>query len=84
MGRGKKKAFNRIKDQMGRKIAGWKGKLLSRAEKEILIKAVTLAAPTYTISCFRISDSLCKELNAMVWNFWWWQKENERKMAWVS
>ena len=84
MGRGKKKAFNRIKDQMGRKIAGWKGKLLSRAEKEILIKAVTLAAPTYTMSCFRISDSLCKELNAMVWNFWWGQKENERKMAWVS
>ena len=47
--RGKKKAFNRIKDQVGRKIAGWKGKLLSSAGREILIKAVAQATPTYTI-----------------------------------
>ena len=40
MGRGKRKAFNRIKDQVGRKIASWKGKLLSHAGREILIKAV--------------------------------------------
>ena len=40
VGRCKKKAFNRIKDQVGRKIAGWKGKLLSSAGREILIKAV--------------------------------------------
>lgn len=38
--RGKKKDFNRIKDQVGRKIAGWKGKLLSNAGREILIKVV--------------------------------------------
>ena len=31
VGRGKKKAFNHIKDQVGRKIASWKGKLLSPA-----------------------------------------------------
>ena len=31
VGREKKKAFNRIKDQIGKKIAGWKGKLLSNA-----------------------------------------------------
>ena len=40
VGRGKKKALNRIKDQVGRKIARWKGKLLSNASREILIKAV--------------------------------------------
>ena len=34
IGRGKKKAFNRIKDQLSRKLAGWKGKLLSAAGKE--------------------------------------------------
>ena len=40
VGRGKRKAFNRIKDQVGRKIACWKGKFLSHAGREILIKAV--------------------------------------------
>ena len=24
------------------------------------------------------------DLNSMVRNFWWGQKENERKMAWIS
>ena len=31
IGKGKKKAFNRLKDQVGRRIARWKGKLLSNA-----------------------------------------------------
>ena len=69
IGRGKRKAFNRIKDQVGRKIAGWKGKLLSNAGREILIKAVAQATPTYTMSVFKLPDSLCKELNSMMGNF---------------
>ena len=84
IGRGKKKAFSRIKDQVGRRIAGWKGELLSRAGREILIKAVAQATPTYTMSCFKLLDSLCMDLNSMVRNFWWGQKENERKMTWIS
>ena len=84
VGRGKRKAFSRIKDQVGRKIAGWKGNLLSNAGREILIKAVAQATPTYTMSVFKLPDSLCKELNPMMGNFWWGQKGRERRMAWVS
>ena len=71
VGRGKKKAFNHIKDQVGRKIAGWKGKLLSNTSREILIKAVTQATTTYTMNCFKLPDSLCLEINSMVGGFWW-------------
>lgn len=84
IGKGKKNVFNRKKDQVGRSIAGWKGKLLSRAGREILIKAVAQATLTYTMSCFKLPDSLCMDLNAMVRNFWWGQKESKRKMAWIS
>ncbi|XP_075659859.1 uncharacterized protein LOC142629699 [Castanea sativa] len=84
VGRGKRKAFNRIKDQVGRKIASWKGKLHFHAGREILIKAVAQAMPTYTMSCFKLPDTLCKELNSLMRNFWWGQKDKERKMAWVS
>ena len=84
VGRGKRKAFNRIKDQVGRKIAGWKGNLLSNAGRETLIKAVAQATPTYTMSVFKLPDSLCQELNLMMGNFWWGQKGRERRMAWVS
>ena len=84
VGRGKRKAFSRIKDQVGRKIAWWKGNLLSNAGREILIKAVAQATPTYTMSVFKLPDSLCKELNSIMGNFWWGQKGRERRMAWVS
>ena len=69
--KGKRKVFNRIKDQVGRKIAGWKDRLLSIAGREILIKAVAQATPTYTMSCFKLPNSLCKDLNSMMSNFWW-------------
>ena len=71
VGKGKKKAFNRIKDQVGRKIASWKGKLLSPARQEILIKAIAQATLTYTMNCFKIPNSLCSELNSLIRNFWW-------------
>ena len=58
VGRGKKKAFHHILDQVGRKIAGWKGKLLSMAGREILKKAIAQGTPMYTMNCFKLSDSL--------------------------
>ena len=69
---------------MERKIAGWKGKLLSNAGREILIKVVAQATPTYTMSVFKLSDSLCKDLNSMMGNFWWGQKGREKRLALVS
>ena len=79
--RGKKKAFNRIKDQVGRKIAGWKGRLLPNASKEILIKAIAQATPTYTVNCFKLPDSLCSEIASMESGFWCGKKDKARKIA---
>ena len=45
VGKGKRKAFNRIKDQVRRKIASWKGKLLSNVGREILVKVVAQVTP---------------------------------------
>ena len=58
--------------------------MLSNAGREVLIKAVAQATPTYTMSVFKLPDSLCKDLNSLMGNFWWEQKEKERKMAWIS
>ena len=81
MGKSNRKAFNRIKDLVGRKIAGWKGRLLSHAGREILIKTVAQATPTYTMSCFKIPNSLCTDLNSMMSKFWWGQKDREKNLA---
>ena len=84
MGRNKRNTFNDIKEKLGKKLAGWKDKMLSKAGKEILIKAVAQAIPTYTMSCFKLPDSLCEELTIMVKNFWWDQKKEEKKTVWLS
>ena len=84
VGKGKRNVFNCIKDQVGKKIAGWTGKLLLSVGREILIKVVAQATPTYTMSCFKLPESLCRKLNAMMSSFWWGQKDKERKMAWVA
>ena len=50
--RSKKQVFATLKERIGQKLAGWKGKLLSMGWKEILIKVVAQAIPTYTMGCF--------------------------------
>lgn len=39
------------KERIWQRIQGWKEKMLSRAGKEILIKAVAQAIPTFAMGC---------------------------------
>ena len=84
VGRNKKNTFKEVKEKLAKKLAGWKEKLLSKAGKEVLIKAIAQAIPTYTMSCFKIPDSLCDEMTSLIKNFWWGQWKEEHKMAWIS
>ena len=84
MGRNKRNTFNDIKEKLSKKLAGWKEKPLSKVGKEVLIKVVAQDIPTYTMSCFKIPDFLCDDKTSMIQNFWWGQKHDERKMAWLS
>lgn len=84
MGRSRSKTFSYIKDRIWKRIQGWKEKLLSKAGKEVLIKAVAQAMPTYAMSCFDLTKTLCDDISAMVGRYWWSNMENERKTHWVS
>ena len=69
VGRNRCSSFNDIKEKLGKKLASWKEKKVSKAVKEFLIKVVAQAFPTYTMSCFKIPDSLCDDLTNMIMNF---------------
>uniref|UniRef100_A0A2N9HFF2 Dihydrolipoamide acetyltransferase component of pyruvate dehydrogenase complex n=1 Tax=Fagus sylvatica TaxID=28930 RepID=A0A2N9HFF2_FAGSY len=58
--------------------------LPSLAGREILIKAVAQAIPTYSMSCFRLPTKLCNELEATVRRFWWSNNSEQRKIHWVA
>lgn len=80
VGRGKRKAFFEIKDRVWHKLQVWKEKNLSRSGKEILIKAMALSIPTYIMSYFKLSKSLCTKLESFIARFWWGQKANKKRI----
>ena len=66
IGRNKKESFDNIKQKVWKKLQGWEGKLLSQAGREVLIKAVAQALPTYTMSYFKLLIGLCHEIEALI------------------
>ncbi|XP_058784603.1 uncharacterized mitochondrial protein AtMg00310-like [Vicia villosa] len=83
-GRSKKEVFRLDVERVWKKVKGWKEKFLSRAGKEVLIKVVAQAIPTYIMSCYRIPENVCKEIESMLEKFWWGSKEGERKIHWLK
>ena len=80
VGRSKNGSFQSIKSRVWKRIQGWKERLLSRAGKEVLIKAVAQSIPTYSMSVFKLPTGLCKELAAMMSRFWWGSNTDSRKI----
>ena len=60
---------------------GWKGNMLSKASKEVLIKAVIQAIPTYTMGVFLLPMKLRNELNSMRGQFWWGNIGHDHKIG---
>ena len=67
------------------KRSAFKGKkLLSQAGREVLLKAVIQAIPTFTMGCFKLPVSLCNEIESLIKKFWWGQWGDRRKIHWVK
>ncbi|XP_021760609.1 uncharacterized protein LOC110725436 [Chenopodium quinoa] len=82
IGRSKKVIFAGLKERLWKKLQGWKEKLLSRPGKEILIKAVAQAIPTYMMSILKIPDTLIDYFHSLLAKFWWGSNDTTRKMHW--
>jgi hypothetical protein len=82
--RSKTQTFAGIQSQVQRKLVRWKEKLLSQAGKEILIKAVIQAIPTYSMSVFQVPKHLCKKLNSLMGRFWWSHQKEGKGVSWMS
>ena len=60
------------------------GKSAFKKGKEILINAVDQAVPTYSMPCFKIPLTLCKELEMLMARFWWGDQTDAKSICWVS
>ena len=57
---------------------------MSQADREVLIKSVIQAIPTYTMSCFKLPKGLVKDLEGLIRKFWWGYGGEHRKTHWVK
>ena len=84
VGRSKSTSFVQLKERLWRKVQGWKERLFTQARKEVLIKAVLQAIPTYTMHCFKLPKWLCTDLEGIICNFWWGHMGDSQKVHWVK
>lgn len=73
-----------LKENLSKRIHGWQTKYLSPGGKEVMLKAVAMALPTYTMACFLIPKTICKQIMSLMSDFWWRNKVDAKGMHWKS
>ncbi|XP_012842653.1 PREDICTED: uncharacterized protein LOC105962866 [Erythranthe guttata] len=81
--RTKKEIFAYLRDRLWSKIKGWGEKQLSRAGKEVMIKAVLQAIPSFVMGCFLLPEGIINDVEAAVKRYRWGHGGN-RGLAWVA
>ncbi|XP_031101993.1 uncharacterized protein LOC116005900 [Ipomoea triloba] len=79
IGRRKSEILGFIKGKIMGRIKSWNNKFLSRAGREVLIKNVLQAIPTYAMSIFHLPKTLCRSIEIALNDFWWRGQEVNRK-----
>ncbi|KAG6730912.1 hypothetical protein I3842_01G104000 [Carya illinoinensis] len=65
-------------------LPAMKTNCLSVAGKEVLIKSVLQAIPTYTMGIFVLPKSITDRLDKLLRKFWWGFNEDHTKIQWVK
>jgi hypothetical protein len=71
LGRSADDQFEHIVARIKKLVNGYTAKNLSGAARDVLVKAICQAIPTYSMSCFRLSKKTCKKITSVVARYWW-------------
>lgn len=71
-------------NNFSKKLAGWKGNLLSQAGKLTLLKASLQSIPTYALSLFKIPSKYAEAIDKIQRNFLWTGSEEKKRMPLIS
>lgn len=77
-------AFKYLKDRVWKRVRGWMEQILSSGGKEVLIKSIAQAVPTFSISCFRLPRGLCQHIDGLLRSLWWGSKAGKPRTCWVA
>lgn len=49
-----------------------------------MLQSFLSSIPTYSKSCFKLPQGLCKRIQSVLTRFWWDASPNKRKMCWIA
>ena len=84
IGRRRKEVFKFIVERVKAKLESWYSKFLSPAGKEVLLKSVITALPTYTMSCFLLPKTLVHKITKAMRKFWWSAFQDKHSIPWIA
>ncbi|ONI29028.1 hypothetical protein PRUPE_1G176500 [Prunus persica] len=83
-GASKQQIFESVCQKISVRLHGWAEQFLFAIGKEILFKIVAMAMPNHAMSCFKLSVSLCKEIEGEIARFWWKNGADRKPIHWVG
>jgi hypothetical protein len=85
IGRNRTAVFAYVKDRVWQKINSWTSKCLSKAGREVMIKSVLQAIPSYVMSIFLLPAAIITNIENMMNSFWWGSGgASNRGIHWLS
>lgn len=84
MNRNKNAILGYLKDRVRNKIQSWDGSLLNKGGKEVLLKTVTQAIPTFAMSVFLLPIEMCKDMEKLMCKYWWKSGRKDKSIHWMS
>jgi hypothetical protein len=79
-----KEKFKSTKQRLVKRCSNWDDQNMPMAAKEILIKSVAQAIPTYMMGVFKLRASTCEDLTQIIRKFWWGEEGGKRKVHWIA
>lgn len=73
-----------LRERLQQKVSSWQNNFLSPGGKEVMLKAVAMALPTYTMACFKLPSTVCQQIASVMAEFWWKNKKDSKGMHWKA
>ncbi|CAM8893848.1 unnamed protein product [Rhodiola kirilowii] len=80
----KTEAFKYIVNNTWKRVVGWREAHLSAAGKEVMVKSVLQALPTYAMMCYKLPVAVCMRIARIIRKFWWTIDGDNRGIHWAN
>uniref|UniRef100_A0A803PW73 Reverse transcriptase n=1 Tax=Cannabis sativa TaxID=3483 RepID=A0A803PW73_CANSA len=86
LSRNKTAVLGFMREKVRKRLQSWEGKLLLKGGKEVLIKSVVQALPSYAMNVFLLPLEISNDIERAMCKFWWNTSKDDNKgihwMAW--